>query len=51
MYLEMLFLAIVTAITILAVIKRSVSVYSGDPEECNPMQGKKVRFVADESEK
>lgn len=33
-----------------AVIKKPGSIYKNKPEEWNPMEGKKVRFVADESE-
>ena len=36
---------------IVALIKRPVSRYQDKPEEQNPMQGKIVRFVADEREK
>lgn len=47
-------LAIITAIavvlTILAIIKKPGSVYKNKPEEKNPMQGKKVRFISDSSE-
>jgi O-antigen biosynthesis protein WbqP len=36
---------------VIAMIKRPGSRYQDKPEEQNPMQGKMVRFVADESEK
>ncbi len=38
-------------LSILAVMRKPDSVYKGKPEEWNPMQGKKVRFVEDETEK
>ena len=37
--------------TVLGMIKKSDSVYKNKPEEQNPMEGKKVRFVEDENEK
>jgi len=50
----MLFLWILCAIallmTTLALIKRPGYLYKGEPLEQNPMQGKKVRFVEDESD-
>ena len=36
---------------IIAIIKKPSSVYKNKPEEKNPMQGKKVRFVEHQSEK
>ena len=36
---------------VVALIKRPGSRYKNQPEEQNPMQGEKVRFVADENEK
>ena len=36
---------------VIAMVKRPGSRYQDKPEEQNPMQGKMVRFVADESEK
>lgn len=45
------FLAVVIVIAVLAVFKKPGSVYRDKPEECNPMEGKMVVFVADESEK
>ncbi len=51
----MTFLLIVIEIflvlAIIAMLKKSGSVYENIPEQKNPMQGKKVRFVEDESEK
>ena len=51
----MIFLIIVTAVilimTLVAIIKKPGSVYKNDKSQQNSMQGKKVRFVADESEK
>ncbi len=44
-------LSIVALLTILAIIGRCTSTYIFKPEEQNPMEGKKVRFVADENEK
>ena len=44
-------LAVIAMLSILAVLKKPASVYKGKPEEWNPMQGKNVRFVADETEK
>ena len=43
--------AIAAVLGILAIWKKPGSVYRSQPEEWNPMQGKMVRFVADESEK
>ena len=37
-------------LTVLGIIKKPGSVYHNKPEEQNPMQGKKVRFVENESE-
>lgn len=39
------------AMGIVAAIKKPGSVYKNEPGEWNPMQGKRVRFVADENEK
>lgn len=48
------FLMIVAAIAVfmiaLALIMKPISVYSGKPEEKNPMEGKKVRFVENEND-
>ncbi len=41
---------IAVILTILAIIKKPGSVYKNKPEEKNPMEGKKVRFVSDLSE-
>lgn len=44
-------LAVITLImTTLAIIKKPESVYKNKPEEKNPMEGKKVRFISDSSE-
>ena len=43
--------AIAAVMGVLAIVKKPGSVYKNQPEEWNPMQGKMVRFVADESEK
>ena len=37
--------------TLIAIIKKPGSVYANQPEEKNPMEGKKVVFVEDENEK
>lgn len=42
--------AIAVVLTLLAIIKKPGSVYKNKPEEKNPMQGKKVRFISDSSE-
>lgn len=42
--------AVAAVMSIVAAIKKPVSVYKNKPEEKNPMEGKRVRFVADESE-
>lgn len=41
---------IAVIMTTLAIIKKPGSVYKNKPEEKNPMEGKKVRFVSDSSE-
>lgn len=38
-------------ITAVGIVKKPDSVYKNRPEEQNPMEGKKVRFVEDENEK
>lgn len=43
-------LVVVVAITILAVAKKPGSVYKKQPDEQNPMEGKKVKFVINFSE-
>lgn len=43
--------AIAVVMALLAVVKKPGSVYRDNPNEQNPMTGKKVRFVEDESEK
>ena len=40
---------IAVVLTIVVVIKKPASVFKDKPEEQNPMQGKKVKFVEDES--
>lgn len=42
--------AIVTVLIVLAAIGRCTSTYIGKPEERNPMEGKKVRFISDPNE-
>ena len=44
-------LGIVAMMALLAVLLKPASVYHNKPEEKNPMEGKKVRFVEDASEK
>ena len=44
-------LAIFIILTIIATIKKPDSVYRNKPEEQNPMEGKKVRFVENDDEK
>lgn len=46
-----MFFSVIVVMALLAFIKKPASVYKNKPEERNPMEGKKVRFVADESEK
>ena len=41
---------IVTVLIVLAVIGRCTSTYIGRPEERNPMEGKRVRFISDSNE-
>ncbi len=43
--------AIFIILTIIAIIKKSDSIYAHKPEERNPMEGKKVRFVENDAEK
>lgn len=42
--------AIAVILTVLAIIKLPESIYKNNPEEKNPMEGKKVKFVSDLSE-
>lgn len=42
--------AVTGVLTVTAVIKKSGSVYKHNPEEQNPMEGKRVRFVENPSE-
>ena len=51
MYFLIIFSLVIALIIVLAIVKKSESVYKGKPEEWNPMQGKIVRFAADETEK
>ncbi len=44
-------MVVIAIMTLLAIIKKPGSVYKNEPEQWNPMQGKYVRFVEDESEK
>lgn len=41
---------IITGFLIIAIIKKPESIYKNNPEEMNPMEGKKVRFIADDNE-
>lgn len=43
--------AIAAVLAVIGAIKKPSSVYKDKPEEKNPMQGKKVRLVADDNEK
>ena len=51
MYFLIVILSVIAVISVLAIVKKSDSVYQDKPEEWNPMQGKIVRFVANENEK
>lgn len=42
--------AVATGMGVVAAIKKPSSVYKNKPEEKNPMEGKKVRFVENENE-
>lgn len=44
-------LGIIVLMACLAIIKKPGSVYKNQPDQWNPMQGKKVRFVENENEK
>ena len=44
------FLVVTCMLSVLAVWKKSGSVYRDNPEEWNPMQGQKVRFVMNDNE-
>ncbi len=44
-------LAIVTVLVLFAVIRKPVTVYKDRPEERNPVEGKRVRFVANGAER
>ena len=43
-------LSVFAVMALAALIRKPSSVYSGEPEEKNPLAGKRVRFVADERE-
>ena len=43
--------SIALLLALIAIIKKPSSVYKNNPEEKNPMQGKKVRFVENQDEK
>ena len=43
--------SIILILTIIAAIKKPASVYKNRPDQQNPMQGKKVVFIEDETEK
>lgn len=44
------FISVAAGMGVVAALKKGSSVYSSSPEECNPMEGKRVRFVEDNSE-
>jgi len=46
-----IFFAIIVLMAFVAIIKKPASVYANKPEEKNPMEGKKVKFVENEAEK
>lgn len=46
-----IFVAIVVVMALVAIIKKPGSVYKNNPKEQNPMEGKKVEFRYDDSEK
>lgn len=43
--------AVFVILSIVAIVKKPDSIYKNNPEEQNPMEGKKVRFVANADEK
>ena len=43
-------LAVIAVMAIMAIVKKPGSIYKDKPEEKNPMEGKKVRFVENEAE-
>ena len=51
MIIVYILLAIIVLLAIVAILKKPSSVYANKPEEKNPMEGKKVRFVENENEK
>ena len=46
----MILIGVFAVTALVALIKKPSSVYSGQPEEKNPLEGKRVRFVADEQD-
>ncbi len=44
-------LAVFTMMVLMAIVKKPSSVYNNDPSQKNPVEGKKVVFVEDESER
>lgn len=42
--------AVAAAMAIVAIIKKPSSIYRNDPDQQNPMEGKRVRFIEDQSE-
>lgn len=46
-----IFLGIIVLMALVAILKKPASVYANKPEEKNPMEGKKVRFVENPDEK
>lgn len=51
MYFLMFFLLVIAVISILAIVKKPESVYKNYPDEWNPMQGKIVQFIKNQTEK
>ncbi len=51
MTLWVVLICVVAVMTLAAVIEKPSSIYQDRPEEQNPMEGRKVQFVADENEK
>lgn len=43
-------LAVIAMMAVVAIVKKPGSIYKGKPEERNPMEGKKVRFVPRDNE-
>ncbi len=44
-------LTISTSMTLTAIVKKPSSIYASNPDEKNPMEGKKVKFIQNEKEK